>query len=86
MPILNVDQIKRFTSMCGATIPDKLLGELETIKDDAEAVLAKGVEHATQQCRELLDKGAPGIHFYTLNRSDATRRILQTLYDEGYGK
>lgn len=86
MPILNVDQIKRFTSMCGATIPEKLLGELEAIKEDAEAVLAKGVEHATQQCRELLDKGAPGIHFYTLNRSDATRRILQTLYDEGYGK
>lgn len=86
MPILNVEQIKRFTSMCGATIPQKLLAELEAIKGDAEAVLAKGVEHATQQCRELLDKGAPGIHFYTLNKSDATRGILQRLYDEGYGK
>ena len=86
MPILNVVQIKRFTSLCGATIPQKLLAELEPIKDDAEAVLAKGVEHATQQCRELLDKGAPGIHFYTLNKSDATRGILQRLYDEGYGE
>lgn len=86
MPILNVDQIVRFTNMCGAGIPEKLLAELEDIKEDSEAVLAKGVAHATQQCRELLDKGAPGIHFYTLNKSDATRRILETLYDEGYGK
>ena len=83
MPILNVDQIKRFTRMCGASIPDDLLEKLEAIKDDADAVLRCGVEHAAQQCRELLEGGAPGIHFYTLNRSTATRNIFENLKDVG---
>lgn len=79
MPILNVEQIKRFTKMCGATIPDDLIKKLEAVQDDAEAVQRCGVEHAAEQCRELLEGGAPGIHFYTLNRSTSTRSIFENL-------
>lgn len=83
MPILNVDQIKRFTRMCGASIPTTLLEQLEAVHDDSAAVHLLGVEHATQQCRELLEGGAPGIHFYTLNRSSSTRNIFQNLKAAG---
>jgi methylenetetrahydrofolate reductase (NADPH) len=79
MPITNFDQIRRFTSMCGATIPDGLLKELGLRADQPDAVLDFGVAYATLQCAELLAHGAPGIHFYTLNRSTATRAILSAL-------
>ena len=79
MPITNVAQIERFTRMCGATIPAELRAELEPHREDADAVTRIGVEHATKQCQELLAGGAPGVHFYTLNRSQSTRRILETL-------
>ncbi|MFO7179191.1 MAG: methylenetetrahydrofolate reductase [NAD(P)H] [Pseudomonadota bacterium] len=79
MPITNVSQVKRFTAMCGATIPPRLLEKLEAHAEDTEAVQRIGVEHATWQCRELLQGGAPGIHFYTLNRSRATVDILDRL-------
>ena len=79
MPITNVEQIKRFTSMCGATIPPQLLRELEVRADQPDAVAELGVAYATLQCAELLAGGAPGIHFYTLNRSPATRAILSAL-------
>ena len=79
MPILNLGQIQRFTQMCGASIPEELLERLEAIKEDADAVRQCGVEHAAQQCRELLESGVPGIHFYTLNRSTSTRDILENL-------
>ena len=79
MPILNLGQIKRFTQMCGASIPEELLERLEAIKEDADAVRQCGVEHAAQQCRELLEGGVPGIHFYTLNRSTSTRDIFENL-------
>jgi methylenetetrahydrofolate reductase (NADPH) len=65
--------------MCGATIPDALLEQLELRADDADAVQELGVSYATLQCAELLARGAPGIHFYTLNRSPATRAILSAL-------
>jgi len=83
MPITNVAQIERFTKMCGATIPEPLLSELRRLQNDPQAVLSMGVAHATAQCLELLQRGAPGIHFYTLNKSPATRTILmaiQTVY------
>ena len=83
MPILNVDQIKRFTQMCGASISPSLLDQLEAVQDDAEAVQQCGVDHATQQCRGLLEGGAPGIHFYTLNRSFSTWNIFQNLKAAG---
>jgi methylenetetrahydrofolate reductase (NADPH) len=79
MPITNVRQIERFTRQCGATIPEPLLGELRRLQDDPHAVLSLGVAHATAQCVELLQRGAPGIHFYTLNKSPATRTILMAI-------
>ncbi len=79
MPITDVGQVKRFTAMCGAKIPADLLLALEAAEGDSEKVLQIGVDHAVGQCRELLQRGAPGVHFYTLNRSPATRRILTAL-------
>jgi methylenetetrahydrofolate reductase (NADPH) len=79
MPITNVAQIERMTVMCGARISDDLRNRLRSVEGDDEAVRAVGIEHATRQCRELLARGAPGIHFYTLNQSPATRTILAAL-------
>jgi methylenetetrahydrofolate reductase (NADPH) len=78
-PITNVSQIKRVTEMCGSKIPASLLRELELRGDQDGSVLDLGVAYATLQCAELLANGAPGIHFYTLNRSPATRAILTAL-------
>jgi methylenetetrahydrofolate reductase (NADPH) len=79
MPITNFDQIQRFVRQCGATMPMRLQLELEKVKDQPEAVTQLGVAHATVQCLELLNRGVPGIHFYTLNRSPATRMIVSAL-------
>lgn len=79
MPILNVNQIKRFTKMCGATLPGALLSKLEAVQDDPEAVRRVGIDHAIGQCENLITEGATGIHFYTLNRSNATLKILENL-------
>jgi methylenetetrahydrofolate reductase (NADPH) len=79
MPITRVGQVERMAAMCGASIPDGLRRELYARGDDPEAVLDFGVAYATLQCAELLAAGAPGIHFYTLNRSPATRAILSAL-------
>ena len=79
MPITNVKQVKRFTAMCGATIPPELLARLEEVHGDPHEVRRVGVEHAIGECRALLDGGATGIHFYTLNRSTATVEILEKI-------
>ena len=79
MPILNVAQIKRFVSMCGAKIPNPLLLKLESLEQDAEAVYAAGVDYATNQCQDLLNNDVDGLHFYTLNRSKATVQICKAL-------
>jgi len=79
MPITDVSQIKTITGMCGASIPAALLEALDWRVSDPDAVLQLGVSYATLQCAELLARGAPGIHFYTLNRSPATRAILSAL-------
>lgn len=79
MPIGNLAQIERFTKLCGATIPAALFAELDRCRDDPAAVAALGVAHATAQAVELLHGGAPGIHFYTLNQSPASRVILTAL-------
>src|SRR4029079_7316200 len=76
MPITNYGQIHRFTEMCGATIPEELEQQLTGRADDPEAVAELGVAYATLQCSDLLARGAPGVHFYTLTRSPATRAIL----------
>ena len=79
MPITNYRQIVRFATMCGAAIPTVLQQRLEPVADDPQAVLEIGVDWAWRQCEELLAHGAPGIHFYTLNRSLATQRIFARL-------
>ena len=79
MPITNYGQVRRFTEMCGASIPQYLLDELEARADEPDAVTDFGVAYATLQCADLLAHGAPGIHFYTLNKSPATRAILSAL-------
>ena len=79
MPITNVRQIKTITGRCGASIPQALLEALEWRAEDPQAVMGLGVAYATLQCAELLARGAPGVHFYTLNRSPATRAILSAL-------
>ena len=78
-PITNASQIKRVTEMCGSKIPGGLLRELELRGDQPGSVTDLGVAYATLQCADLLANGAPGIHFYTLNRSPATRAILTSL-------
>lgn len=82
MPVLSVKQVKKFTAMCGATIPQGLRAELEENVDDSEAVRQIGMYHATEQCRALLKNEAAGIHFYTLNKSTATRAIWSILRKE----
>jgi methylenetetrahydrofolate reductase (NADPH) len=84
MPITNASQVERFMVNCGATIPFPLAEELDRRRDDPRAVMELGVAHATAQCIELLDRGVPGIHFYTLNRSTATREIYTALQAAGY--
>ena len=79
MPITNYRQIKTITGMCGATIPAELSRELDERAEDAEAVAELGTAYAALQCSDLLARGAPGIHFYTLNKSPATRAILAAL-------
>jgi methylenetetrahydrofolate reductase (NADPH) len=79
MPITNYEQVHRFTRLCGTTVPMRLGLQLERVKDQPEAVVQLGVAHATVQCMELLSHGVPGIHFYTLNKSPATRMIVGAL-------
>jgi methylenetetrahydrofolate reductase (NADPH) len=79
MPITRVGQVERMAEMCGSAIPPGLRDELHARGEDSESVLDFGVAYATLQCAELLAGGAPGIHFYTLNRSPATRAILSAL-------
>lgn len=79
MPITNASQIERFMVTCGVSIPFRLAEALDRRRDDPQAVLQLGIAQATAQCIDLLQGGAPGIHFYTLNRSTATRQVLQAL-------
>lgn len=85
MPITDAAQIERITRMCGATVPPLLRAELERRRDDSAATMQLGIAQATAQCIGLLTGGAPGIHFYTLNQSPATRMILTALRIAGVG-
>jgi methylenetetrahydrofolate reductase (NADPH) len=80
MPITSVKSIRRMTALGGGSIPPELDAELSRVDEDDDATLEVGVEWATEQCRELIAQGVPGIHFYTLNRSPATRRIHRALF------
>jgi methylenetetrahydrofolate reductase (NADPH) len=79
MPVTNAGQVKRFAEMAGAAFPEDLAERLVAASDDPAEVRRIGVEVATELCQELLDAGAPGLHFYTLNRSTATREIYANL-------
>ena len=79
MPITNVRQMQRMAEMSGTAVPADLADRLHAVADDPDAVRALGVEHATMLCRRLLDGGAPGLHFYTMNRSTATRQVCANL-------
>jgi methylenetetrahydrofolate reductase (NADPH) len=79
MPITEFARIQRITSLCGAFIPPELASRLELVRDDKSAQFSLGVDYAIAQCRELLDQGVPGIHFYVLNKSAACRMILDAL-------
>ncbi len=80
MPVLNLANLQRIASLSpGTRVPQTLENALRSTGDDEEAALDAGVTFAATQCRELLEKGAPGIHFYTLNRSKATLRTVASL-------
>jgi methylenetetrahydrofolate reductase (NADPH) len=79
MPITSYEQIGRMTKMCGATIPSPLFKELEARATDPQGVTDLGVAYCALQCADLLQRGAPGVHFYTLNRSPATRAVVSAL-------
>ena len=79
MPVTNLRNIRRITELCKSEIPEAFERQLGAREDDPQALQDLGVAYATLQCLDLLSRGAPGIHFYTLNRSPATRAILAAL-------
>ncbi len=79
IPIQSTNQIKRFTALCGAKLPDRLLTELEKFVADDQAATQFGIDYATQQCGELLRAGVPGLHMYTLNKAPSTVAIIKNL-------
>jgi methylenetetrahydrofolate reductase (NADPH) len=81
MPILNLAQVRRMAELSGSQLPEEILAQFRPLQGDKDAVRSLGIGLASQLCRELLDGGAPGLHFYTLNRSKATREIFESLKD-----
>jgi len=79
LPILSAGQIKRFTALCGAELPAKLVEQLELLSSDDAAATEFGIDFATRQCEELSRAGVPSFHFYTLNKPYSTSRVLQNL-------
>jgi methylenetetrahydrofolate reductase (NADPH) len=79
LPILSTSQIKKFTTLCGATIPDAMMSKLEELGDNDAAVTAFGIDYATKQCAELLREGVEGLHFYTLNKAHSTTEVVRNL-------
>lgn len=79
MPVTNVNSIEKMAALSGAAFPAELADRLRSVGDDPDKVRAVGVQVASELCRDLLEGGAPGIHFYTLNRSTATREVYAEL-------
>jgi methylenetetrahydrofolate reductase (NADPH) len=84
LPVTNLAQIQRITSLCGAKLPADFVQSLAAAGDDADAQFAVGVEFATRQTQALIDAGVPGIHFYVLNRSEAAAQVLQNVRPQRY--
>ncbi len=80
LPIQSFGQIKRIASLCGAKIPLALRDELAAVEEDAEKVKEVGVRWAVEQCRDLLARDAPGLHFYVLNRARHMERIFEAVF------
>ena len=83
MPVTNYAQIRRIATLCRAKLPDAFTQAFEAAGDDEAAQFEAGVDFATRQVRELLDAGVPGIHFYVLNKSPATVRVLEQVDLQG---
>ena len=79
IPITNFKQIKKFVSLTGATIPEEIISQIEPYQDNPEKTYQIGLDFAIKQCRDLLNRGAPGIHFYTLNKSRAAVEIFESI-------
>ncbi len=79
LPILNVSQIRRFTTLCGASIPTTLNSKLSHVENDDDQVIQLGIEYATEQAEDLLSNKVPGVHFYVLNKNYSVQKILQNL-------
>ncbi|HUQ63502.1 MAG TPA: methylenetetrahydrofolate reductase [Acidimicrobiales bacterium] len=79
MPVTNLSSVQRMAQLSGAAVPPEVVERVEAVAGDAEAVRRVGVEMASELCQAVLDAGAPGLHFYTLNRSTATREIYANL-------
>jgi methylenetetrahydrofolate reductase (NADPH) len=79
VPFLSAAQIIKFTQLCGAKIPPLLRAKLDELGGNDEAAAEFGIEYATRQCEELLRAGAPGLHFYTLNKASSTVQVLKNL-------
>ena len=79
LPVTNLAQIQRIASLCGAKLPAEFVAALEAQNDDVQGQFAVGVEFATRQVQELVDQGVPGLHFYVLNKSQATAEILRSV-------
>ena len=82
MPVTNYQQISKFSTMCGCTIPSVLEEKLYPVRENQEEISKAGIEYAIEQCQDLLANGAPGLHFYTLNKSTATQKIFEALLSE----
>lgn len=79
MPITNYEQLIRFSAMCGAEVPRWLKCRLESFEDDTDGLKAFGEDYVTRMCQRLLDEGAPGLHFYSMNKTEPTRSIVRQL-------
>lgn len=79
MPVVSLKQIEKIAGLCGASLPQGLREELTRCQSSPEEMKAAGVLHAIEQCRDLVKNGVPGIHFYTLNKAEGTRKIIEAL-------
>jgi len=82
MPITNFKQIRKFAALCGATIPQNLIDKMEKVEGNPEEIKKIGIEFAINQCLDLIEQGVPGLHFYTLNKSDATIKIYEAIKEK----
>jgi methylenetetrahydrofolate reductase (NADPH) len=79
LPILSGAQVKKFTTLCGARIPEPMMARLNELGNNDDAVTQFGIDYAVQQCRELLSRGVPGLHFYCLNKAHSTVKVVKHL-------